>query len=89
MLGLKDGDRIVELGEWKLGMSYSLLSKEWDKMHSEKLQISVLRPVSSTYEKLSKIIDSAKFGCEEYHIYALTFPELNMLNDYTNKQNAL
>lgn len=88
MLGLKDGDRIVELGEWKLGMSYSLLSKEWDKMHSEKLRISVLRPASSTYEILSKIIDSAKLGCEEYHIYALTFPELNMLNDYTNKQNA-
>lgn len=85
-IGLRDGDRIVELGAWKQGMPQSMLEREWEKMYKEEMQICVLRPTASTYERLTKKVALDKEGCEEYHTYLLTAPELDVLNKYKTKQ---
>ena len=85
-IGLRDGDRIVQLGAWKQGMPQSFMEQEWEKMYNGETQISVLRPTASTYKRLTMKVASAKKGYEEYHFYLLTVPELNMLNNYMAKQ---
>lgn len=83
--GLRDGDRIVQLGSWKLGMSNTVLSSEWDKLGQEEMTIKVLRPSGNTFETITRNVKRTCVNEEEYHIYALTINELERFNDYNNK----
>ena len=83
--GLHDGDRIIEVGSWRVGMSDQLLRREWERMYKEYITISVLHPMASTYEKRTRKITNAKRNCEEYHIYRLTKQEQEVYNNYNRK----
>ena len=90
--GLQDGDRLVELGKWKLGQSLKLLQQEWNLMmkNGEALHIEVLRPIidSHTYEK--KAFDMACSYNEEnlieYHVLNMTKIEKEFLDKYLNNK---
>lgn len=43
LFGLRDGDRIIACGQWKIGMSCELLSKYWNKVNIAPITIKVLR----------------------------------------------
>ena len=86
--GLRDGDRIVELGKWKLGLSKKLLQQEWESiMKNEGLvHIEVLRPIidSYTYEKKSFNFKCSKNESEliEYHVLNMTKAEKIFLDNF-------
>lgn len=82
--GLRDGDRIIQLGSWKLGMSNASLSSEWNKLQQKEMTMKVLRPSGPTFETIVREIKRERVNEEEYHIYALTTDELNRFNDYNN-----
>lgn len=86
--GMRDGDRIVQLGRWSTGMSESLLAQEWVNMTKKPTTVSVLRPSTLTYEKLSWNLQRTRPDLEEYHIYKLTYPELKALNNFTSSING-
>ena len=83
--GLRDGDRIIALGNWRRGMSTSLLDTEWKRMKSSEISITVLRPNNQSFETITKNLSRGSSDKEEYHIYALTTNELKQFNDYINK----
>lgn len=80
--GFRDNDRIVELGNWKLGNPFEQLRTEWDAMmngqpkHLKALHFvagssaQTMRPVSATISASSG--DASK---AEYHIFGITNKE--------------
>lgn len=90
--GLQDGDRLIELGKWKLGKGNKLLQQEWNLMmkNGETVHIEVLRPIidSHTYEK--KVFDMVCSYNEEnlieYHILNMTKIEKEFMNKYLNNK---
>ena len=90
--GLRDGDRIIELGKWKLGQSKKLLRKEWNLMikNGETVHIEVLRPIidSHTYEK--KVFDMVCSYKEEnlieYHVLNMTNIEKEFIDKYLDNK---
>ena len=83
--GLRDGDRIVKLGNWSIGNSNkNLLDKEWAILANTDTPISieVLRLQSNgTVRRFVKNISNTKNSkkLEEYHIMHLTIEELDYL----------
>lgn len=82
--GLKDGDRIVKLGQWNWKQSESLLASEWKKIGKEQIEIVIFRPDSKGFSQKSFILNQVDDGerkLAEYHILALTENELQMINN--------
>lgn len=81
-LGLRDGDRIIECGHWKFGMSSELLSKYWHMVHVKPITIKVLRCSNTRdYAVIGKTFSSPQqLGLySEYHELALTNQEFQLL----------
>ena len=86
--GLRDGDRIVELGKWKSGQSKILLQQEWYRLlgKGEVVHIEVLRPIidSHTYEK--KVFDMSCSNNEEslieFHVLNMTKAEKKFIEKW-------
>lgn len=81
--GLKDGDRIIKLGQWNWKQPERLLASEWKKIGKEQMQIVVLRPESEGFSRKSFTLNIATDGegrLAEYHVLALTENELQMIN---------
>lgn len=81
--GFKDGDRIVRLGNWKLGQSYELLTQEWRKTFytDTKTAITVLRPednglIKTDFTYVGRNNDVNKI---HYHIQCLTKSEKQLV----------
>ncbi len=79
--GLKDGDRIIELGRWKRGKPETILVQEWKRLLEEELPVVILRPVNGSYQthRFEKIRRNA-VAEEEYHIYHLSATEFEYIN---------
>ena len=76
--GLKDGDRIIKLGNWNWQMPESILLSEWQNMTKEQKEITVLRPTKTGLEKRKFVlrVDASELNLAEYHMLALTKDEL-------------
>ena len=82
--GLRDGDRIMELGQWQWGASKASLPQEWSKMYtSGETKMTVVRPKDSTYVTITvNITPDGRRDAEEYHLLRLTNDEYTHLNSY-------
>ena len=83
---LDDGDRIVAVGEWKLGMPEGILAQEWEKLtkDGEKVKIDVLHVSGNKLEPVSVTVtgDSREGARSEYHLFRLTNNEKNRFDKY-------
>lgn len=82
--GLRDGDRIVALGSWRLGGSEEAFAAQWKKLPQTPLPISVLRPTVDSFVRIEKTVSTSNAPLEEYHFYALTKDEQAFLENYLN-----
>lgn len=82
--GLKDGDRLIKIGQWSWKKSDALLKSEWYRLCDEPLDIEVLRPTKDGYEKMTYKMQFKDKDIEmiEYHVFALTKDELQMIKTY-------
>ena len=82
--GLRDGDRIIQLGKWKLGMPKNQLDEEWDDLQYAPDSIIVYRPHTETYVKIEKSVFRGFDGKtkEKYYRHALTHEENKRLAKY-------
>lgn len=80
--GLRDGDRITKLGQWRWKQPEGLLASEWQKLTKEQVEVEVLRPtVNGLVKKTFTLrVDTDKLDLAEYHILALTQEELQMID---------
>lgn len=85
--GLRDGDRIVALGSWRLGQSDAALAAEWERARGRETAVEVLRPQGQGLVRLGKTvtISPAEAPLEEYHVLALSHRELTQFNDFISK----
>lgn len=80
--GLRDGDRIIRFGTWRIGISNTLLNLEWKDALKRDKEIRVLRPTESGFQEISikkRRLDKAH---EEYHFLRLTREEEEKYNSY-------
>ncbi len=82
-LGLRDGDRIVTCGQWKLGNSCGLLSKYWNSGNDGPVTIKVLRCCNNA-RKYVMIVRTLSLPrqlglCSEFHEMAVTNKEYLLL----------
>lgn len=80
--GLRDGDRIMKLGNWKFGMNLDILSQEWERSLKSRLTIEVLRPSKGVFLTIKKDIKRGDSHEEEYHVYRLTNEEFSFFNKH-------
>ena len=81
--GLKDGDRIIRLGNWSWQQPENLLASEWKKIGKEQINIVVLRPTAEGLSRKSLTLGTMSHvdpKLAEYHMLALTENELQMIN---------
>ena len=83
--GLRDGDRIISLGKWELGMSESSLSSEWNILRRTLGTITILRPTNNSFEQISLQISLTGNNLETYHTYALTKDEKQQLTQFISQ----
>lgn len=85
--GLRDGDRIVALGSWRLGQSDAALAAAWERARGRETTVEVLRPQGQGLVRLGKpvTISPAEAPLEEYHVLALSHRELTQFNDFISK----
>lgn len=86
--GFRDGDRILKFGNWSIGNSFGILSKEWNSSFNlnKKVKIEVLRPLpNGSVTRISKEVNctQSSFDLQEYHELALTREEFNYLTQKT------
>lgn len=76
---LQDGDRIISLGNWRVGMPESVLAQEWQKLLTDgsKAEIKVLRPAQRALTPVQITVtgSSDESGRSEYHIFLLSNAE--------------
>lgn len=82
-LGLRDGDRIVACGQWKLGNSCGLLSEYWNSGNDGPVTIKVLRCCNNA-RKYVMIVRTLSLPrqlglCSEFHEMAVTNKEYLLL----------
>lgn len=80
--GLRDGDRIIRFGSWNWQDPESLLASEWKRIGKEPIEVEVLRYENN--DKLQKKlftfqVGSAESYLAEYHVLALTYKEVQMI----------
>lgn len=84
--GLRDGDRIIAIGDWRLGESKEKLNKEWGKLQNgtKEINIKVLHPTQNGYGKTDKIIkpESNAILNAEYHLMNLSNTEKAFYEKY-------
>lgn len=81
--GLRDGDRIVELGQWRWGNSDAILLQEWFKMRTSKeTKVTVLRPEGLSFTTITITVTLDGHDADEYHILRLTDDEYKQLRKY-------
>lgn len=83
---LRDGDRIMALGQWKFGMPASVLASEWKKLSTDgkDVTIEVLRKEGNALvpEKITVKGSAAEAARSEYHVYKLSKEELPIFKKY-------
>ena len=90
--GLRDGDRIIQLGKWELGQSNILLRQEWSRLlrKGEVVHVEVLRPIieSHTYEKkpFDIVCHDNEENLIEYHVINMTKTEKKFIDKYLNNK---
>lgn len=82
--GLRDGDRIVALGSWRLGQSETAFAAQWKLLADGPLPMVVLRPTASSFVRLAKSVRTGSQPLAECHFYALTEGERTFLQNYLN-----
>lgn len=87
--GLRDGDRIIAFGKWKLGQPISTFRKEWDRVlkQDNTVLVTVLRPSTETKELKKEEDLKLNFSKEEsewieYHTLHLTKKEEEFIHQY-------
>ncbi len=78
--GLRDGDRIMKLGQWSVGNSLNLLEQEWNRMRNNMVEVEVYRQSDNSFEQIIKSVGRSNAELEHYHILNLTIEELNHFN---------
>lgn len=79
--GLRDGDRIVKLGQWSVGNSLKLLEQEWNRMMNNTIEIEVYRQIGNSFDQINKSVARSNSELEHYHVLNLTIEELNYFNE--------
>ena len=89
--GVIDGDRIIEVGNWKYDKDSLSLDQEWKKaLNNKEISIVVLRPNKNSYERrlftftLGK--DESKYI--HYHTMRMTQNEMRSIDNYLHPQNS-
>lgn len=87
---IKDGDRLLSLGAWRLGMPETLLSREWNRLakDGDTVEIVVLRKGGNGMERKNFQVrgNSAEGERSEYHVFNLSNREATMFNRYAGSQ---
>lgn len=86
--GLRDGDRIVELGDWKEGGTESSLESEWKRAATTAVAIEVLRPTGYVFKRVAIEACRGKQGYEEFHFIKLSRDEARRFK-YVMKYNNI
>ena len=85
---LFDGDRIIQFGNWKFGVSLDLFETEWEKMivGGNPVKIVVLRPTDDSYIRipLSFMINKPQDAFIEYHFLKMTEDEKSFVEKWLN-----
>ena len=88
---LRDGDRIIKLGNWEFGHNKTLLSREWNTAmrNGKAIPVEVLRPniTSQTYEHKSfeMMCSDEEDKTIEYHFLRMTQIEEDFMYNFMNK----
>lgn len=80
--GLKDGDRLIKVGNWEWGQSTEKLATVWQRMKKTPVEIEVLRPTKNGLERKEFLMQvrSSDLDLVEYRLFAMTPSELQMIN---------
>lgn len=77
--GMRDGDRLIQIGNWRIGMNKKLFQKEWNKIneYGKSSGITLIRPDRDGYKKLSYTIEGkpSEHKKSEYHFLRLSKKE--------------
>lgn len=86
--GLLDGDRLMKVGAWRLGMSGEALAREWRRLASDGsvVEVEVLRPEGGALKRHSFVVggDSREADRSEYHVFRLSGQEKKTFERYAH-----
>ena len=89
--GLRDGDRIIRFGEWKLGQSQKLLLQEWNNLmeKGKTMHVEILRPDTDSHLYKQKVFDLSCSKDEErlieFHVLKMTESEMTFIKKFLKK----